>query len=60
MSADGDDTVYDGSYYLVRTAYRQIEAYRASLTPPKQSTNGARELFVYVEFVLSTFFSLEG
>ena len=55
MSADGDDTVYDGSYYLVRTAYRQIEAYRASLTPPKQSVNGARELFECEEFVLSTY-----
>ena len=51
---DGDDTVYDGSYYLRRTTYRQIEAYRAS-TPPKQSVNGATELYECVEFVLSKY-----
>ena len=55
MSEGGGDTAYDGSYYLVRTAYRQMKAYRASLTPPRQSINGAAGLYGCVEFVLSTY-----
>ena len=55
MSVDGDDTASDGSYYLGRTAYRQIKAYRASLTPPKQSVNEVEELCVCVEFALPTY-----
>ena len=55
MSAGGDDTAYDGSYYLVRIAYRQMKAYCASLTPPKQSINGAALLYGCVEFVLSAY-----
>ena len=55
MSAGGDDTAYDGSYYPVRIAYRQMKAYRASLTPPRQSINGAARLYGCEEFVLSAY-----